>query len=178
MSVVFNAANRGRALEELIVLANDRYRRLGKGVIHKVPSEWLPIRDREGRIVSAKITKKAAVDFLGHINISGRIYPVAFDAKEVAQGNRWPLAKLEPHQYDYLRDCASTGALAFILVAFWTAGKFLIVPFKVLEGCWRAWREGAGRASITINTIGLLETKFPDYLGGKEWLKIVLGQEN
>jgi recombination protein U len=63
MNQVTSFANRGMALEELIAAANWSYRQKKIAVIHKVPSEWLPIRNRSGKIISAKITKKAAVDY-------------------------------------------------------------------------------------------------------------------
>jgi len=58
-----NLANRGRALEELVELSNERYRQQGIAVVHRVPAAWLPIRDARGRIVSAKVEKKAAVNY-------------------------------------------------------------------------------------------------------------------
>lgn len=160
----FSYANRGRALEDLIELSNERYRKAGIAVIHHVPAAWLPLRDSCGRIVSAKIEKKAAVDFIGHIATeSGRALPVAFDAKEVSKGTRWPLSRLEEHQFRYLADCARTGAAAFVLIAFWEYDKFFVLPFIALEEKVRAYRSG-GAASVKITDTALLEVSFPDYL--------------
>lgn len=157
-------ANRGRTLEDLIELSNERYRRAGQGVIHRVPAAWLPIRDGRGRIVSAKIEKKAAVDFIGHIlTVHRRPLPVVFDAKEVSKGKRWSLVRLEEHQYQYLADSARTGAIAFVLIAFWEYDKFFVLPFAALEEKVRAYRSG-GAASVKITDTALLEVSFPDYL--------------
>jgi len=160
-------ANRGFALEELIVAANTGYRSRRLAVIHKVPTAWLPVRNGDGRVSAAKVTEKAAVDFLGHVRLGdGRAVPVAFDAKETRQP-RWPLAKLEPHQYEYLADSHATGACAFVLIGFAAAGRLFVLPFPELARCWAAW-QGRGRpASVRCDDPALVEVRFPDYLA---WL--------
>lgn len=158
------SANRGRAFEELIERANAAYRARGLAVIHKVPTEWIPVRDGRGRISGAKVERKAAVDFLGHALLpSGRALPVAFDAKEVSRGLRWHLAKLEEHQFEYLRDCSLTGALSFVLLAFWETERFFALPFPELEARRVAWMAG-GPASVRAGESGLVEVVFPAYL--------------
>ncbi|SHJ45718.1 Holliday junction resolvase RecU [Desulfofundulus thermosubterraneus] len=157
-------ANRGQALEDLIKLANDRYRSRKLAVIHKVPTAWVPIRGPGGKIVSAKVEEKASVDFLGHVLLSSGPLPLAFDAKEVSRGDRWPLSKLEPHQYEYLRDCALTGAFSFVLIGFWELERFFILPFPELERRWAAWKDRTGPASVRAGESGLVEVKFWDYL--------------
>jgi recombination protein U len=158
-------ANRGQALEELIMLANDHYRANRIGVIHKVPTEWKPIRGKASGsgIISAKVEKKASVDFLGHISTKNGPLPLAFDAKETIR-DRWPLSNLEQHQFEYLRDSHETGAFAFLLIGYWTHQRFFILPFPELESRWTAWKAGTGPASIRITDARLLEVKFFDYL--------------
>lgn len=157
-------ANRGRAFEDLIERANALYRARGLAVIHKVPTEWIPIRGPRGKIAAAKVERKAAVDFLGHVLLpSGRALPVAFDAKEVSRGRRWYLAKLEEHQFEYLADCAATGAAAFVILAFWETGRFFALPFPELERRRAIWKAG-GSASMRAGEGGLVEVTFPDYL--------------
>lgn len=160
---IVSSANRGRALEELVEWANELYRRRRVAVVHRVPAAWVPIRDARGKIVSAKVEKKAAVDFLGHVLLPGGALPLAFDAKEVSRGSRWPLENLKAHQYEYLRDCALTGALSFVLIAFWEKDQFFVLPFPVLEDRWGAWRSG-GPASVRAGDEGLVPVTFPDYL--------------
>lgn len=58
-------ANRGRPFEELLKLASARYQIAGRGVVRKVPTEFLPIRDARGEVVSCKVEEKSCVDFLG-----------------------------------------------------------------------------------------------------------------
>lgn len=159
-----NRANRGLALEELIVQANEAYRSRKLAVIHKVPTAWVPIRGPNGRVVSAKVEEKASVDFLGHVKTPGGPLPLAFDAKEISKGDRWPLAKLEPHQYEYLRDCAETGAFSFVLLGFWELQRFFVLPFPELKKRWEEWKGNTGPASVAVGDSGLIEVKFLDYL--------------
>ncbi|RJO62793.1 MAG: recombinase [Dehalococcoidia bacterium] len=159
-----NHANRGKTLEDLIISSNQLYREKKIALIHKVPTEWLPIRDRSGKIMSAKVDKKSAVDFLGHINSPKAIIPLSFDAKEVARGDRWPLPKLEDHQYEYLKDSAETGAFSFLLIAYWELQKFFVLPFPELEKRWQAWKTKTGPASVKAGENGLIEVRFMRYL--------------
>ncbi|MCL6557754.1 MAG: Holliday junction resolvase RecU [Firmicutes bacterium] len=160
---IISLANRGQTLEHLIVQANAVYRAQGRAVIHKVPTAWVPIR-RGPKIVSAKVEEKAAVDFIGHVALPGGPLPVAFDAKEVSRGDRWSLLKLEEHQYEYLKDCARTGAFSFVLIGYWQLQRFFILPFVDLEKRWEAWKSGSGSASVKAGEPGLMEVKFLDYL--------------
>ena len=124
-------ANRGRALELMIDWQNRQYRAHGVALIHKVPTEWLPLRDGAGQIRSAKVERQAAVDFLGVY----RGKAIAFDAKQTSERRvRWD--RVEPHQADFLTDWERRGGLSFILVGFMgTAdqGRYYLVP-------WAWWR--------------------------------------
>jgi len=157
-------ANRGRALETLVEQANAIYRSQGTAVIHKVPTAWVPLR-RGPKIVTAKVEKKAAVDFLGHVTVPGYYWalPIAFDAKEVSKGDRWPLSRLEPHQYEYLKDCSRTGAFTFVLIGYWQLRRFFVLPFSELEKR-LAGRQAGGSASVKAGEKGLIEVEFMDYL--------------
>lgn len=117
-------ANRGSALEELIIICNQIYARDGIALIHKVPTEWIPLRDRTGKIFSAKVEHKAAVDFLG--TFRGR--PVAFDAKHTKEG-RISWSRLESHQREFLLRWENCGGLAFVLVG-WDMKRFYLVPIQ------------------------------------------------
>lgn len=125
-------ANRGRALEELIELANRQYQGRGVATIHKVPTAWIPIRDGSGRIATAKVDRKASVDFLGVYR--GRA--IAFDAKHTdAARIRWD--RVELHQAEFLDGWEQAGGLAFILVQFGDDACH-VIP-------WSEWREARDR---------------------------------
>lgn len=137
-------ANRGKALEELINMANRQYRSKKLAVVHKVPTEWIPLRDRTGRIVNAKVEQKAAVDYLGVYY--GR--SLAFDAKHSA-GDRIRWDRVEPHQADFLSDWEEDGGISFILVAF-RMQHFFAVPWQAWRKGIAAWRRKEGQASISL----------------------------
>jgi len=163
MSVSLHA-NRGSALEDLITMANGIYRTRKTGMIHKVPTAWLPLRGRDGRVVSAKVEQKAAVDFLGHVFLDGQAVPLAFDAKETAV-DRWPLSRLEQHQYEYLADCHATGAFALILMASLAGADSLSWHFRTCGNGGIHGNTGPA-ASVGIGDPALVEVRFLDYLSG------------
>lgn len=124
-------ANRGQELEQLLKIQNDQYTRKGIALIHKVPTEWIPLRDcNNGKIVSAKVENQAAVDFLG-------VYqgiPIAFDAKHTKE-KRISWSRLEPHQWEFLQKWEKCGGIAFVLVG-WDMKRFFVIPISEwgLEG--------------------------------------------
>lgn len=103
-------ANRGKSFETIIEKINAMYRTQGIAVIHKVPTEWIPIR-RFNRIVSAKVTRKASVDFMG---VAEGI-PIAFDTKDCIQ-TKWITSNLHDHQRIFLTDWISAGGIGFVLL--------------------------------------------------------------
>lgn len=143
----YRQANRGRVLEQLVEIANRQYRARGVAVVHKVPTEWLPIRDRQGNVVSAKVTQKATVDFVGIY----RCMAIAFDAKETA-GHRIRWDRVEPHQAQFLDDWERAGGLAFILVGFTSTNQHFVVPWSYWKSGWAQSRAG-GSASVPVATL-------------------------
>lgn len=140
-------ANRGRPLETLVEVANAQYRGRKMAVIHKVPTAWMPLRDGEtGKITSAKVEAKAAVDFLGAYNARA----IAFDAKHAA-GHRIRWDRLEAHQAQFLQDWVTVGGLGYVLVSFDLRRSFL-VPWWFWAAGLAVWREG-GPASIAADDI-------------------------
>lgn len=103
--------------------AQDVSNRQGTAVIVKQHTKWLPIRNTSGRIVTAKVEQKAAVDYKGTVKNLG---PVSFEAKETSS-NRWYLRRLEPHQLAHLVKCREVGETCFIIIAFWKYQKFFIL---------------------------------------------------
>lgn len=141
---VWSQANRGRPLEELVVMANRQYRAKRLAVIHKVPTAWLPLRDGRGKIVSAKVEEKAAVDFLG--TYRGR--SLAFDVKHCSQERiRWD--RLEDHQAQFIEDWTRDGGIGFILVGF-NMERFFVVPWEFWKEKMFTWKYEKGAASISI----------------------------
>lgn len=125
--------NRGMTFESLIEYANRRYRLDGKAIIEKQHTLCKPLRDRTGRIASAKYEEKATVDFMGRY---GRI-PIAFEAKHCA-ADIIDLKRVEEHQCSFLRDWtkAGDGAIGFVIVSF-RLERFYLIPWQY----WEAARE-------------------------------------
>lgn len=159
-------ANRGQSLEELIKLANIFYRQQKIAIIHKVPTEWIPIRGRTGKISSAKVEEKAAVDFIGHY----RGIPIAFDAKHTMKMTiRWD--RVEQHQQEFLADWSMQG-LSFILVSF-NMQRFFLVPWSFWQDGLRRWKTKQGSASLNMAD---LKTEWEIKAGGKyalDYLQVV-----
>lgn len=124
--------NRGMTFESLIEYANRRYRHEGKAIIEKQHTLCKPLRDRTGRIASAKYEEKATVDFMGRIGQT----PVAFEAKHCAT-DKIDLKRVEEHQCGFLQDWTKdAGTVGFVLVSFELSAVFLI-PWSY----WQAARE-------------------------------------
>ena len=124
MNNILTYANRGQALEELIKLQNNKYARQGIAVITKIPTEWIPIRNHTGKIVTAKVENKATVDFLG----AYKGVPIAFDAKHTKE-KRISWKRLESHQWEFLLQWEKCGGIAFILVG-WDMKQFFVIPIS------------------------------------------------
>lgn len=125
-------ANRGRPFEELLNLAHNRYQTAGIACVHKIPTEFLPLRDGTGRVVNCKVEHKSCVDYLGRY----RNIPVAVEAKHT-DGKRISFDRVEPHQADYTDDfCREPGAVGIVVVSFGMS-RFFAVPWQF----WKAARD-------------------------------------
>lgn len=144
-------ANRGRTFEDLLELANARYQAAdGLACVHKVPTEFLPIRDARGNVVSCKVEEKSCVDYLGrYYNI-----PVAIEAKHT-EGGRIQFDRVEPHQADYMDDyCKSPGAVGLVVVSF-NMRRFFAVPWPFWKEARAVWLAGHQRgASAPVTAYG------------------------
>lgn len=143
-------ANRGRPFEELLKFASERYRQAGRAVVRKVPTEFLPIRDGRGNIVSCKVEEKSCVDFLGRYwNV-----PVAIEAKHT-EDKRLRFDRVEDHQRDFMDDfCKNPGAVGLVAVSF-SMHRFFVVPWQFWRVAREIWDAGGPRgASAPVNAYG------------------------
>ena len=152
-------ANRGKPFEELIIMLNHKYRNQNKAVIHKVPTEWIPLRNGTGKIVSAKVESKAAVDFMG--SYKGRV--IVFDAKHTNK-ERISWSEVKAHQGTFLDDCHLNGGISFILVSF-NLNHIYVIPREYWKSGMEEWIAGSGPASLAMKNIPPeYEVKQYDYL--------------
>lgn len=161
-------ANRGRPFEELLKVANDRYQMRRIAAVHKVPTEFLPLRDRKGKVVGCKVEEKSCVDFLGRY----RNIPVAVEAKHT-EDKRLRFDRVEAHQAAYMDDwCANPGAVGLVLVSF-RASRFFAVPWQFWKAGRDAWIARKGKTETvtaygwTWSTPGLASVSPDDLL--PEW---------
>ena len=117
-------ANRGQAFEEFIRYANAQYARRGIALVEKVPTEFIPLRDRTGHICNVKVENKSKVDFLGRY----KAYPLAMEAKHTS-GELIRFDEVQPHQAQYLTGFVSEpGTIGIVLVSF-SLRRFFAVPW-------------------------------------------------
>ena len=144
-------ANRGQTLEHFLRFANDRYQNKCIACISKVPTEFIPLRDRTGRICSAKVENKSIVDFLGRY----KQYPIAIEAKHCAT-ETIRFDRIEPHQAAYMDAfTAQPGTIGLVVVSF-DLKRFFAIPWAFWQAAYNARvRPGANRtAPVTISAYG------------------------
>jgi recombination protein U len=137
-------ANRGLQLEEFVRFANRMYAKRGFAVIEKLPTEFLPIRDRRGNVASVKVEHKSKVDFIGRL----RNIPIAIEAKHTKDASI-RFDRVEQHQALYMDAfTAEPGTIGLVLISFGLQ-RFFAVP-------WQFWRDamiarGADRAACVTS---------------------------
>ena len=132
-------ANRGMELEDLIKVANTIYQKTGIACVHKVPTEFKPIRDTRGKIVSCKVEEKSCVDYLGRYKNT----PVAVEAKQEAD-KRISFSRVEPHQAQYLDDFTSyENAVGLVVVSF-NMERYFAVPWIFWRTAMNEWKNHFG----------------------------------
>lgn len=124
-------ANLGMILEQQIFLACDWYAARGLALIQKIPTPWEPER-HNGKIVGAHVGKKSTVDFIGTLGPNGT--GLALEAKE-EQTNKIRKDRVKPHQIKFLNAFSQCGGLAYILVGFYNANRFFLIPVRI----WSEW---------------------------------------
>lgn len=145
-------ANRGRPFEDLLAAVHARYQATGRACVHKVPTEFLPLRNGSGQIVSCKVEQKSCVDYLGRFDD----LPVAVEAKHT-QASRIAFDRVEPHQADYLDDfCQNPRAIGLVVVSFGMR-RFFAVPWPFWRAARSAWAaRGPRGASVPVSAYGMV----------------------
>ena len=135
---------RGSALEELVNLTNEAYRRKGLAVMQKIPTPITPVQfDSVTRnITLAYFEQKSTIDYIGAV----QGIPVCFDAKETHL-KRLPMDNIHEHQIEFMREFERQQGVAFLLVYFRFADEYYCLPFPTLAKWWDEGKRG-GRKSI------------------------------
>ena len=143
--------NRGQAFESLLRFANDRYRQKGVAVITKQATEFKPLRNASGKIVSAKVENKATVDFLGAYK--GRA--IAIEAKHTSTDSI-RFDAVQPHQVAFMNDfCKQPGVIGLVAISFGMK-HFYVVPWLVWKTAYdaRIPLTATKTAPVTVSAYG------------------------
>ena len=146
-----SCANRGQALEEFLKFANDRYRLKKLAHIEKVPTEFIPIRNRSGKIFDVKVEHKATFDFLGRY----KSHPIAIEAKNSNDPSiRWD--RVEENQADDMDSfTAEPGTIGLVVVSF-NLKRYFVIPWVFWQAAYNARvRPGGNRTTpVTVTAYG------------------------
>lgn len=135
-------ANKGKAFEEEVILANKQYQRKGLALIQKISTPWTVIR-RGKQIVSAFPQGKSTLDFRG--TAKGGI-SISFDCKENKKEERGlPLSYIQDHQIEYMRQALEMGEVSFILCYMTMEDKRYFISGDNVICYWDRWQRNKGK---------------------------------
>lgn len=112
-----NTANRGRALEEALILSNNFYKEKNLALIYKRPT---PIRvvkvdySRGPKIIDAYFEKESTTDFNGVFK--GKYIDI--EAKSTLSRTSFPFHNISKHQINHLENVIRNGGFAFFIISF------------------------------------------------------------
>ncbi|WP_313232478.1 Holliday junction resolvase RecU [Tissierella praeacuta] len=141
--------HKGDAFEKIINISNKVYQRKGIALVQKIPTPMKPIR-RGKQITSAYYEEKSTLDYIG-------VYegvPIAFDAKETKEENRFPLGNIQDHQIEFMKNWYNHGGLAFLLIHFTKLDTVYRLDWLTLSWYWKQYQENRGKrgfGSIAFN---------------------------
>lgn len=168
-------ANKGKLFEEEVILSNNTYRARGTALIQKISTPWNVVRSGN-RIISAFPEGKSTLDFRG--TVSGGL-SISFDCKESEDERGLPLAHIQPHQVDYIRQALEMSEVSFILCYMKLFNRRYLIPGEMVLECWDRWKENRRKRGFNYIPVEMMrEIKSRngivlDYLQGLKELKIV-----
>ncbi|AGN23847.1 Holliday junction resolvase RecU [Erysipelothrix rhusiopathiae] len=124
-------SRRGMSLEEDINKTNDHYLTKDMAVVHKKPTPIqivnvdYPSRNK-AKITEAYFRQASTTDYQGVY----KGYALDFEAKETKNKTLFPLAALHQHQLDHLAAVSRHGAIAFLIIRFWTIDETYLIFAK------------------------------------------------
>jgi recombination protein U len=138
-----NYANRGKAFEEYINMANDTYRLRGMAYVEKAEPPVKVKAKNKNMITQGWFMKKGFVDYFGISH--GRA--LAFEAKSTKIRTSFPLANIDQEQMEVLKHWHDQGGIAFFLIQFEKHHEVYILTYKQALEWWVHMLNG-GRKSI------------------------------
>lgn len=133
-------ANRGKVLEDLINWSNNQYMARKIAFIKKFPTPIKPLRMKGSKVIGF-FAKKSALDYIG----TYKGIPIAFDAKETRETDRFPLKNIQDHQITFMENWTQSGGKAFLIVSFVRLDKIYRLSYKTIKDYWDSWQRNRGR---------------------------------
>lgn len=131
-----NMANKGRAFEEEVKLANIAYKRKGIAMIQKISTPWQVVRDGKN-IITAFPEGKSTLDFRGTIS---RGISISFDCKESEDARGLPLKHIQLHQIEYIKEAMEVGEIVFILCYMKQYNERNLILGETVIEYWDTWQ--------------------------------------
>lgn len=129
-------ANRGMAFESLLEHVHDKYQKRGVAVVHKVPTEFIPLRNYAGKIIGCKVEKKSCADYIGRY----KNIPVVVEAKSV-RDNRITYNEVHDHQAKFINDFCGNGEGRGIILVDFSESRYYAIPWEYWKAAYNAWNE-------------------------------------
>nr|WP_275297886.1 Holliday junction resolvase RecU [Clostridium sp. YIM B02551] len=149
-------ANKGKDFEKEVIKANLFYKDSGQALIQKISTQWNIVR-RGKEIIDAYPEGKSTLDFRG--TIRGGI-PISFDCKETLEHKGLPLANIEPHQIQYMKDAILVNETTFILCHLKKIDKKYYIPGETVIDYWNLWQENKGKVGFNFIPVEEMEEIF------------------
>lgn len=139
-------ANKGMGFENEVKRSNDFYKITGKALVQKISTPW-QIRRVGKKIVSAFPLGKSTLDFRG--TVKGGL-SISFDCKESEDPRGLPLAHVQPHQIEYMKDALSVNETTFLLCFVKPLNKRFYIPGSVAIQYWDRWQQNKGKRGFNL----------------------------
>lgn len=124
--------HRGDAFEEIINWSNKAYQMQHIALIQKISTPMKPVRVK-GNIVGAYYEEKSTLDYIG----TYKGIPIAFDAKETNETDKFPLKNIADHQVMFMKEWTSHGGHAFLLVHLKKINRVYRLDWNTLDRYWQ-----------------------------------------
>ena len=171
--ISLSAANRGMNLESDINLSLDYYREKDIALIYKRPTPINVVKvdysKGSPRITHAYFEKQSTTDYNGVYK--GRY--IDFEAKSTMNKTSFPLANIENHQIQHLKNVLTNGGIAFFIIQFTQFNEvYLLDASFVIDFYEKGDRKSIPYKTVSSNGVLLVENYNPrlDYISAVEKL--------
>ena len=173
IEISISAANRGMDLESALNQTNSYYVQKNIALIYKRPTpiNVVNVDYSKGspRITHAYFEKQSTTDYNGVYK--GRY--IDFEAKSTMNKTSFPLANIENHQIQHLKNVLANGGIAFFIIQFTQFNEvYLLDASFVIDFYEKGDRKSIPYKTVSSNGVLLVESYNPrlDYISAVEKL--------